>query len=351
MRFATQSSPHVHRDQTVGIVMRQVLYALVPGTLAMAWYFGPGVLFNVVAAVILGVAFEAAFLRFRGRPINPAVGLVQGDYSAALAGWLFALAIPPLAPFWLIAVGMFFAIVVAKQLYGGLGFNPFNPAMVGYVVVLVSFPAQVSLWPVGAAVPDIPLDPWAVFVTKLLGQLPAEMTWDAITMATPLDRVREGVAAGQTLSEINAIETFGTFTDIHWEWAGNYFLVGGIWLLWRRVIGWQIPTAVLAGVLVPAGFFWLLDSDTYASPAFHLFSGAVILGAFFIATDPVSASTTPLGRIIYGLGIGVLIWVIRTFGGYPDAVAFAVLLMNIAVPTIDHFTRTRIYGHHRRGPG
>jgi Na+-translocating ferredoxin:NAD+ oxidoreductase subunit D len=340
MLFRTHSSPHMAPAHDVGRLMRQVLYALVPGTLAMTWYFGWGVLVNVVLAVGLAIAFEALILLMRKRPVFPTLG----DYSAVVTGWLFALALPPLTPWWVTLVGIGFAIVVAKHLYGGLGFNPFNPAMVGYVVVLLSFPREMTLWlpPMGLAEHSIgPLDALAAI---FLGRLPPGLTWDVITTATPLDLMKTELAMNRTVSEIRAHPLFGDFSGHGWEWIGNWFLLGGIWLLFRRVISWHIPVAVLGSLALTAGMFWILDPDAYASPAFHVFSGAAILGAFFIATDPVSASTTPRGRIVYGIGIGVLIYVIRTWGGYPDAVAFAVVLMNMAAPTIDHYTQPRVFG-------
>ena len=347
MRFRTQTSPHTIPAHSVGGVMRQVLLALVPGTLAMTWFFGWGVLVNVVLAVLFAVAFEAAIVAARKRP----VAATLGDNSAIVTGWLFALAVPPLTPIWVTLIGIAFAIIVAKQLYGGLGYNPFNPAMVGYVVVLVSFPREMALWPAPDTLADMSLTLGQTLQTVLTGSLPAALDWDTVTRATPLDAMREGLVSGRTVSEITHSPIFGTFSETSWEWVGNFFLLGGLYLLLRRVITWHIPVAVILGVAIPAGFFWLLDPDQYASPAFHVFSGAVILGAFFIATDPVSASTTPLGRILYGAGIGLLIFIIRTWGGYPDAVAFAVLLMNMVAPTLDHLTRPRIFGHSRNGGG
>lgn len=346
MRFRTESSPHMIPTHSVGGVMQQVLIALIPGTLAMAWFFGWGVLVNVMLAVLFAIAFEAAMVAARKRP----VGTTLADYSAVVTGWLFALALPPLTPVWVILIGIAFAIIVAKHLYGGLGYNPFNPAMVGYVVVLVSFPREMALWPAPEMVSEVPLTLAQTLQTVFTGSLPASIDWDTLTRATPLDLMRERLGAGRTVSEVTASPVFGSFSETSWEWIGNFFLLGGLYLLLRRIIHWHIPVAVLLGVAFPAGFFWLLDPGAFPSPAFHVFSGAAILGAFFIATDPVSAATTPLGRVLYGAGIGLLIFIIRTWGGYPDAVAFAVLLMNMVAPTLDYLTRPRIFGHSRKGP-
>lgn len=347
MRFRTCTSPHIVPGHSVGGLMRQVLYALMPGTLAMTWFFGWGVLVNVVLSVLFAVAFEALMVALRRRPVLTTLG----DSSAVLAGWLFALAVPPLTPVWVLLIGTAFAIVVAKHLYGGLGYNPFNPAMVGYVVVLVSFPRELSLWPSPEGIMDASLTFWQTLQTTLTGRLPDGMDWDAITRASPLDMMRDSLVAGQTVTEITRSPIFGSFSQTEWEWAGNLFLLGGIWLLYRRVITWHIPVSMLLSLATIAGIFWVFDPDQFASPAFHVFSGAAIIGAFFIATDPVSASTTPLGRILFGVGIGVLTYVIRTWGGYPDGVAFAVLLMNMVAPTLDHYTRPRIFGHSRDGHG
>lgn len=332
---------------SVGRLMRRVLYALVPGTLAMSWYFGWGVLVNVLLAVGLAVSFEAVMLLARRRPVLPALN----DYSAVVTGWLFALALPPLTPWWVTLVGVGFAMVVAKHLFGGLGYNPFNPAMVGYVVVLLSFPREMTLWLPPAMLAEQGLDLAEVLYTIFMGRLPDGLAWDAVTTATPLDLMRTELSMNRTISEIREHALFGDFSGRGWEWIGNWFLLGGIALLAMRVITWHIPVAVLGALAVTAGGFWMFDPDAFASPAFHIFSGAAILGAFFIATDPVSASTTPRGRLIYGAGIGILIYVIRTWGNYPDAVAFSVLLMNMAAPTIDHYTRPRVFGQRPPPPG
>jgi len=165
-------------------------------------------------------------------------------------------------------------------------------------------------------------------------------------MATPLDTVKTELGLNVTVSEIvhgNAI--FGDFGGVGWEWIDNWILLGGVWLVYKRIITWHIPLALMGSLFAIAFFFFMLDPDTYPSPMFHLFGGATMLAAFFIATDPVSASTTPRGRVYYGIGIGILIYVIRTWGSYPDGVAFAVLLMNMAAPTIDYYTQPRVFGH------
>jgi electron transport complex protein RnfD len=323
--------------------MRLVLYALIPGTLASSWYFGWGLLINLVVGIAFAVLAEAIMLHARKQLLKPFLT----DYSAVVTAWLLVLAVPPLSPWWLTALGVMFAIIVAKHLYGGLGYNPFNPAMVGYVVLLISFPKEMTLWLPPRMLTDTQLGLWDSLVVVLSGQLPVDLQWDALTMATPLDTVKTELGLNQTISEIRASPLFGDFSGRGWEWVANWFALGGLWLLYKRVIRWHIPVAMLTSLGTLATLFYLIDPDTYASPGFHVFSGAAIVGAFFIATDPVSASTTPTGRLIYGAGIGLLTYVIRVWGGYPEGVAFAVLLMNMAAPTIDHFTQPRVFGHSR----
>jgi electron transport complex protein RnfD len=318
-------------------MMRFVLLALLPGSLCAGWLFGWGVLVNILLAGLAASVAEAAMLAARKRPVLPALQ----DGSALLTGVLLALALPPLAPWWIPVSGSLFAIVIAKQLYGGLGYNPFNPAMAGYVVLLISFPLELSLWPATGRMLDLQETLLLVFS----GSLPDTLTLDAITMATPLDAVKTRLGLSETLTEIRDTGVFGSFAGAGWEWLNLWFLLGGLWLLQQRIITWQIPAGMLAGLFLTALLFYAWNPDIYSSPLFHVFSGAAMLGAFFIATDPVSACTTPRGRLYFGLGIGVLTYVIRTWGGYPDGVAFAVLLMNMAAPTIDYYTRPRVFGH------
>lgn len=324
--------------------MRQVLYALIPGALVLVWAFGWGVIWNILLATTTAIASEAAMLRLRQRPVRRFLG----DYSAAVTGVLIGLALPPLAPWWLPVVGTAFAMVFAKHLYGGLGYNPFNPAMVAYVVLLVSFPRLMTQWSAPITIAEARLGPWASLVFTVTRELPAGMALDAVTGATPLDTVRTGLAQARTLPEIRSAPLFTVMGGKGWLLANLAFLAGGIYLLVRRVIGWRIPLGVLAGIAIPSAIHWLGDPTTHPGMLFHLLSGASMIGAFFIATDPVSAATTPAGRLYYGLGIGAITWVIRTYGGYPDAIAFGVLLMNMTAPILDHYTRPRVYGHASR---
>ena len=220
-------------------------------------------------------------------------------------------------------------------------------AMAGYVVVLVAFPMHMNLW-VAPRMGDIDYQQLTVLQTlgfTLTGSLPDAVTFDAISRATPLDVMKSGLNNMATVSEIRANPLMGDFGGRGWEWIGNFLAIGGFWLMIRGIIRWHIPVGVGLGLLVPAGIMWLIDPGNNPSPGFHLFAGASILCAFFIATDPVSAATSPRGRLVFGIGIGVLIYCIRTWGSYADGVAFAVLIMNMAVPAIDYVTRPHIVGH------
>ncbi len=340
MEFPVHTSPYGQLPNNVTRLMAQVLLALVPGIIALVYYFGWGVLINIGIAVATALAAEAGVLHLRKRPIAPALM----DLSAVVTAVLLAIALPPLLPWWMTVLGVLFAIVMVKHLYGGLGYNPFNPAMAAYVLLLVSFPLSMTRWLPPEMLNQNPLDFLQSLVVIFGGQLPDNLTWDAITSATPLDEMRTQLEMHKTISELSQNPIWGDFGARGWEWIGNWFLIGGLFLLWRKVISWHIPVSMIAGLLISAGIFWAIDPESMPSPAFHLFSGGLILGAFFIATDPVTASTTPRGRIIYGFLIGVIIYIIRTWGGYPDAVAFAVLLMNMAAPTIDYYTRPRVFG-------
>ncbi len=342
MRFRTEASPHVPSRNDTGALMREVLYALLPALAVAWWFFGWGILINVVLASAAALAGEAAMLTARGRPVGPALA----DGSALLTAALLGLAVPALAPWWLVVVGSLFAIVFAKHLYGGLGYNPFNPAMIGYVVLLISFPLEMTTWPAARGVAAQHLDLLGS-LHLAFGGMPAKSLLDAVSGATPLDAVKTGLGLKQTVAQTRAGSLFGEFGGKGWEWLSSAYLLGGLWLLYRRVIAWQIPAGMLGALVLLSGLFWLVNPSHYPPPTFELFSGAALVGAFFIATDPITASTTPRGRLLFGAGIGILAYTIRTWGGYPDGVAFGVLLMNMVAPTLDYLTRPRVFGADR----
>lgn len=340
MRFPTIASPHIAPNNAVSRLMRQVLLALIPGTLAAIYFFGWGVLLNILLTLAAGLLTEALMLAVRKRPLKPFLS----DGSVLVTAWLLAVCLPPLAPWWIPVVGISFALVFAKHLYGGLGYNLFNPAMVGYAVLLVSFPKEMTQWglPQGVAAQSLSFVDSAVYVFN--GHLPAGVAWDGLSGATPLNVYKTEAAQGAAWDGIAQHAVFGSLAGVGWEWVALGWLLGGLWMLWQRVMTWRIPVAMLSSFALLSFGFYLYDPTHFASPLFHLLSGGVMLGAFFIATDPVSGSTTPRGQLIYGAGIGVLVFVIRGFAGFPDGVAFAVLLMNIAVPLIDHYTPARPFG-------
>jgi electron transport complex protein RnfD len=351
--FETGAAPHFPAPTSVASMMRQVLLALLPGIATWVYFFGPGVLVQIGLAVGFALLFEALMLRLRGK----SVGLFLGDWSAVLTAVLLALCIPPLAPWWIAATALLAAIVIAKHLYGGLGNNLFNPAMVGYVVVLISFPREMTQWPTPLALADGGQDLGLALTAIFTGQLPASgpvpgpvsepgsaLAWDAITSATPLDALKTGVEQGLAPDSIRTAPVFGAVGGFGWEWIAAAYVLGGLWLLARRVIRWHVPVATLGTALVLSLVSHLLAPEQFAPPLLQVLSGGLVLGAFFIATDPVSGCASPRGRLLFGAGVAILTLVIRYWGGYPDGVAFAVLLMNMAAPMIDRYTRPRIYG-------
>lgn len=346
MEFTRRDPPFAVPSDNVASIMQQVLLALVPAALAYVWYFGPGFILNLMVATIFCVAGEAAMLHLRNKPVEATLY----DFSAIVTAALIAFAMPSLTPWWVTATASLFGIVVAKHLYGGLGFNIFNPAMAGYVVVLVAFPLHMNLWP-APRMGDLDYQFLTFYETArytLTGSFPDYLSFDAVSRATPLDTVKAGLAGRLTFQELQINPLMGDFGGRGWEWIGNFTAIGGGWLLLRKIIRWQLPLGVFAGLLIPATIIYILQPDIHPSPGFYLFSGGTILCAFFIATDPVSAATSPKGRLIYGFGIGFLIYAIRRWGSYADGVAFAVLLMNMATPAIDYLTRPHIVGHKRK---
>jgi len=303
-------------------IMRQVIYALALGISASYVFFGWGVIIQILLGVVSALVVEVTFLAMRGRPVLESIS----DGSAVLTAVLLAISIPSIAPWWIVVVGVAFAIIFGKQLYGGLGNNPFNPAMLGYAFLLISYPLQMTTWPVDFSVFSQATD--VIFNA---------LSFDGLSGATRLDEVKTGLSLGNNLATMQVHSTSQA-------WINAGFLVGGVYLLARKIIFWHIPLAFLSGIVVMALLVSVFDSQTHLPVQNHLMLGGTMLGAFFIATDPVSASTTPKGRLIYGFLIGVLIVIIRNYGGYPDGVAFAVLLLNMTVPLIDQYTQPKVFG-------
>ncbi|EOC0001197.1 electron transport complex subunit RsxD [Cronobacter turicensis] len=349
MVFRIASSPYSHNQRQTSRIMMLVTLATVPG-IAVQWYFfGYGSLVQILLAIVSALASEALVVRMRKLSLKSHLG----DNSALLTGLLLGVSIPPLAPWWMVVLGTVFAVIIAKQLYGGLGHNPFNPAMIGYVVLLISFPVQMTNWlppqEIAATAPGF-LDALQVIFHGVtasgdtMSQL--RMGIDGVSQATPLDTFKTGLHAGHPAGELLEAPIYGgALAGLGWQWVNLAYLAGGLFLLARGTIRWHIPASFLVTLAVCSTLGWLIAPEKFLSPLMHLLSGATMLGAFFILTDPVTASTTNKGRLVFGALAGLLVWLIRSFGGYPDGVAFAVLLANITVPLIDYYTRPRVYGH------
>lgn len=341
------ASPHAHGGNSVNRTMFMVQLALLPATLYGFWLYGWPSFFLWLLTILSCVGFEALSLKLMGAP---RIKATLFDGSAVLTGWLLAMTLPPWAPWWVAVLGGFIAIVIGKQVFGGLGQNVFNPAMVARVALLVSFPLPLTLW-----VAPLPLSSLATpdFVTSLRIFLTSLPVPDAMTSATLLGYAKTELSRGVGLTEAlgagPALSWIGMRAGSFGESAALLILCGGIYLLITRVITWHAPLAVLAGVAIPAAIGHAIDPGRFLSVEAHLLSGALMLGAFFIATDYVTSPNTTTGLIIFGLGIGFITWVIRSFGGYPEGVAFAVLLMNALTPVIDRLCKPRVLGRDRKG--
>lgn len=334
------SPPFLSGNNRVSLHMTQLLIALVPALIGLVFFFGPGVIINISLAVTVALIAEAIMLKLRDRPLKPFLT----DGSAIVTAVLFAMAIPPLTPWWLTTIGILFAIIFAKHLFGGLGYNPFNPAMVAYVLLLLSFPLEMTTWLPATGLADVSLDFSSTFQIIFTGNLSSGVSIDTLSGATPLDVMKTQIGLAEQPSYILNQALFGLFGGIGWEWINVLFALGGLYLIYHGVIKWHIPVAMLAAILLISSATYLISPESAASPLFHLLSGGTMIGAFFIATDPITASTTVKGRIVFGAGVGLLTYIIRVWGGYPDGVAFAVLLMNMLVPLIDYYTQPKVYG-------
>ncbi len=350
MREAKQPAggPFAHGGGRVDRTMGLVLLALLPATGYGLYLFGWPAINLLVVTVLAAALAEAACLRIAGRRVWPTLG----DGSAVLTGWLLAMTLPPWAPWWIGAFGAVFALVFAKHVYGGLGQNLFNPAMVGRVALLISFPLEMTRW---LAPRPLMTEGAPGFLEGLeitfLGGAPA----DAVSGASVLGHVKTELSRGHTVSDALAgapdrIQmALGQMPGSLGETSAALLLAGGLLLLVTRVIRWPIPAAML-GTLAAAGAApHLIDPARYPDAMVHLLSGATLLGAFFIATDYVTSPATLRGQLIFGAGCGLLVFVIRTWTGYPEGVAFAVLLMNAATPLIDRWVRPRVFGRTARG--
>lgn len=343
------ASPHAHGGHSVSRTMLRVQLALVPATLYGFWLYGWPAFFVWLTTLLSCVAFEALSLKLMGKS---RVRSTLGDGSAMLTGWLLAMTLPPWAPWWVPVVGGFLAIVVAKQVFGGLGQNVFNPAMVARVALLVSFPLPLTQWVLPLPLTTLPAPDFVSSLQLFLGAAPLP---DAIASASLLGHAKTELARGMDLlhalssDQAPALSWLGVRAGSLGESASLLILAGGLYLIFSGVISWHIPLAVLAGIGLPAAIGHALDPAHYLSASAHLLSGAAMLGAFFIATDYVTSPNTAAGQLLFGLGVGLLTWVIRSWGGYPEGMAFAVLLMNAMTPLIDRLCKPRILGRDLRG--
>ncbi len=323
-------SPFIRSERSVRDIMRDVLMALGPGALVALWCYGSGVIFQVGLAAASALITEAALLALRGRPVR---GTLQ-DHSALLTCILLGLSLPPLAPWWVPVTGAFLAITFGKQVYGGLGQNPFNPAMVGYAMLIISFPRDMTLW--SGTFGDSPS--FSTSLTALLTS-PDGSWWDSIARATPLTLQHDGlkISTEKGLPLPDPVLTASILINLA-------YLAGGGFLVFRQALDYRIPLAMLMVLLAGHMTLQTFGGGLLGSLQ-QLFLGSTMLGAFFIATDPVTAANTPRGRWVYGAGIGAFTLLIRSYGNYPDGIAFAVLLMNFTAPSIDALTRPKTYGH------
>jgi Na+-translocating ferredoxin:NAD+ oxidoreductase subunit D len=336
------TAPHALTASSVSRTMLTVVLALVPATLYGFWLFGWPSFYLWLITILAAMFGEALGLRMGGQRALPALH----DGSALLTGWLLALSLPPWAPWWIGVVGGLFSTLIAKQVFGGLGQNLFNPAMVARVFLLISFPVQMTIWiSAGAAQPG-PLD-------GLLVTLGAAPNLDAVSSASLLGHAKTELSRGIDLFHSVAAAPGNSWLGARpgslGETSALLIALGGAALLALRIITWHIPLAMFVGVALPAAIAHAVDPGRYLDVWTHIVSGGVILGAFFIATDYVTSPNTPLGQLIFGFGCGFLTYVIRTWGGYPEGVAFAVLFMNALTPVIDRYVQPRIYGRDWRG--
>ncbi len=319
------ASPHVHSDRTSKKIMYDVVIALIPAFLVSLYVFGIGALVVTSVAVISCLLFEYLIQKYL---LKTAVTIADG--SALITGILLAFNLPTSLPIWMIIVGSLVAIGIAKLSFGGLGFNIFNPALVGRVFLLISFPVQMTMWP-------NPLDN-------------QRTAYDAVTGATPLGIIKEGLMFGETMTEISTkipsvLDMFlGLTGGSLGEMSALALIIGGLFLIIRKVISWHIPLVMIITIALITGIFWRLDPQQYANPLIHVLSGGAILGAFFMATDLVTSPMTKKGMVIFAIGIGLLTVVIRLFGAYPEGVSFAIIIMNAFVPLINKYFKPRRFG-------
>lgn len=311
-------APHIHSGDSVSRRMLHVVIALIPAYLASLYYFGFGALCVSAIAIVSCLLFEFLIQRFILKGTN-----TLGNLSALVTGMLLSFNLPSNLPWWIVVIGALAAIGIGKMTFGGLGNNPFNPALVGRVFLLISFPAQMTTWP-----RPIPMNLSFNYL-------------DAETGATTLSMIKEG-AEGDMPTYLDML--YGAIGGSLGEVSAIALLIGLIYLLATRTISWHIPISIIATVFIFTGIFWLIDPTVYTDPLVHILSGGLLLGAIFMATDYVTSPMTHCGQLIYGVGIGIITCVIRLWGAYPEGVSFAILIMNAVTPLINNYVKPRRYG-------
>ena len=305
--FVVSGTPHVRSKESIQSIMRDVIIALVPATAAGIYYFGLRALILIVAAIISAVFFEWLYEKITRKPVT------INDLSAVVTGLLLSMNLPASAPVWVAIVGSAFAIIFAKQLFGGLGQNFINPALAGRAFLLASYPTEMTTWVV-----------------------PNGLAADAATYATPLAQLKNG-ALDASLKQLVIGQVGGTIG----ETCAIALIIGGIYLLYKHVISWKIPVIYIATVFI---LFAVIGRHGMRMPLQEIFAGGVMLGGIFMATDYASSPVTPKGQVIFAVGAGLLTYLIRTFGGYPEGVSYSILIMNCCVPLIERFTEPTIFG-------
>lgn len=330
-QFLTISpSPHIHADTTIQRLMYGVIIALLPALAVSIFVFGFGALFVTLLSIVSCVIIEFLITKHL---LKREPSIIDG--SAVITGMLLAFNVPSNLPWWAVILGSLVAIGIGKSAFGGLGNNPFNPALVGRVFLLISFPVPMTSWPV-------PFESRMQFL-------------DATTGATPLGFIKEGISAGHPLSELMsnipsyANMLLGGLGGSIGEVSALALLIGFAYMLWKKIVTWHTPVAMLGTIVILTGILWMINPERYADPVFHLLTGGVMLGAFFMATDYVTSPMTTRGMLLYGAGIGLLTVVIRTYGAYPEGVSFAILIMNAFVPLMNKYIKPKRFGIKKNG--
>ncbi len=318
-------SPHIHSGHSVNKIMWNVVIAMLPALVVSVYFFGFGAIKVTLIAILACLLFEWLIQKFLIKGTS-----TIGDGSAVITGILLAFNVPSNLPIWMIIIGALVAIGIGKMSFGGLGKNPFNPALVGRVFLLISFPVEMTSWPK-------PIES-------------ARQLTDAITGPTPLGIMKEGLAKGESVSELmTQVPSYidmllGNMGGSVGEVSAIFLVLGGLYLLFKKIITWHIPVSFLGSILIFSGILWTINPELYVNPLFHLVTGGIMLGVFFMATDMVTSPMSPKGMLIFGISVGIITLIIRVWGAYPEGVSFAILIMNAFVPLINNAFKPKLFG-------